>query len=139
MKKLLLLLVLVITLTTNVNGQSRLNYSLTELKNAFPTNVFTYHYDNVGKLDNVTTKFDYGIFIYYFNELKVTYAGVYIMYNIKCLNIVAKSYNENYLSVSTNCWKVYTEGGATLIIELKYMETKDDNSGGYYYFLYTLG
>jgi len=123
MRQLLLFITFLFPLISN--AQANIGGSLDEIKAFYPDKVF-----EVGIADDsthyATTKFELGIFIYYFNKDGDSFLCMQVPLGASELKKQVEIYNEKYTTIEPNAlWSGILENNKTLKIELSYSKVND--------------
>lgn len=113
--KLLHFLVFIVLIAYNSSeAQSRIGVAETRIRQDFKDKTFESGYTK----DNdyyISFDYEYGGFVYYFDEEKVCTHCMLIPYNLKIVNKLVNDFNQKYVPVSDTKWKAYIEGGLIYI------------------------
>ena len=119
----ILILIAFLFYLQDAEGQIRLKYSKSQIKNEFS--------DEKYKLDETVTNDFNGVSIfnervnllYLFNTNEVCFACILIPHTDKILNDYIQFYNDNYVTISDKEWKMYSKN-TVASIELVYTEKR---------------
>jgi hypothetical protein len=120
--KTIITILLLFQLTFNVNGQIRLNSNKSEIKSEFFESKYSLEEMNIDGIDAISIFTDRANILYMFNSNNVCKISILVPHTQGDLNYFVESYNNRYVILSDNEWKMYTENG---IAEIKLLYDAD--------------
>ncbi len=119
MKKIIIVSLVFFTIV--VKAQSRIGFTLEEIKKEFYANTITVKTGDDGN-KYATMLLDYSIFAYYFDSHGICLYCIQIPNDVNSTNAIVESYNKKYVVVDDNNWKSYVNGGI-VYIKLRYQKS----------------
>lgn len=128
MKKLLFFIAFIVSV--NINAQSRIGYTLSDIRAEFTKNNYKMKLtSNTSGSSTFEVHMEKCIVLYILNKDNVCFSSAIFPSNQGVLNWYVEQYNKKYVIVSSTSWKMYSEGGISKINLI----IKDD----FYYFVWT--